>query len=106
MKQILFLLSFISLDINAQQVERNENKSILTYSITSGVNNTFGYDVYSNSKKLIQQTSIPCLSGNEGFKTKASAEKIAQLVIQKIEKGEMPPSISIKEMEELKVLSK
>jgi hypothetical protein len=53
---------------------------------------------------MIHQPSAPGLPGNEGFKTKADAEKVAKLVIDKIKKGEMPPSVTKEEMEKLKVL--
>ena len=43
------------------------------------------------------------MPGNEGFKTKADASKVAQLVIGKIKKGEMPPTVTIEEMQKLKV---
>jgi len=76
----------------------------LTYKIIDAPNNTFCYDVFANGKLMIHQTSIPALPGNEGFKTKADAEKVAQLVITKIKKGEMPPTINIDEMRKLKVI--
>ena len=53
---------------------------------------------------MIHQTSAPGLPGNEGFKTKTDAEKVAQLVIDKIEKGEMPPTISIDEIKKLNAI--
>jgi hypothetical protein len=53
---------------------------------------------------LIHQPSIPGLRGNEGFKTKANAENVAKLVIEKLKKGEMPPTVTIDEMKKLKVL--
>ena len=53
---------------------------------------------------MIHQTSAPALSGNEGFKTKEDASKVAALAIGKIRKGEMPPTISIDEMKKLKVI--
>ena len=53
---------------------------------------------------MIHQTSAPAVSGNEGFKTKEDATKVALLVIEKIRKGEMPPTISIDEMKKLNVL--
>ena len=53
---------------------------------------------------MIHQTSAPALPGNEGFKTKKDASKIALLVIDKIRKGEMPPTISIDEMKKLNVI--
>jgi hypothetical protein len=76
----------------------------LTYKIIDAPNNTFCYDVYADSKLLIHQTSIPAMPGNEGFKTKQDAEKVAVLVIDKIRKGEMPPTVNIEELKKLKVI--
>jgi hypothetical protein len=70
----------------------------LTYKIIDAPDHTFCYDIYADGKLMIHQTSIPAVPGNEGFKTKADAEKVAQLVIAKIKKGEIPPTISIEEM--------
>jgi hypothetical protein len=53
---------------------------------------------------LIIQPNKPGLSGNEGFKTQEQAQKVAELVIEKIKKGEMPPTVTIEELSELGVL--
>jgi hypothetical protein len=53
---------------------------------------------------MIHQLSIPAMPGNDGFKTKADATKVAQLVIDKIKKGEMPPTVSIEELKKLNVI--
>ena len=50
---------------------------------------------------MIHQSSIPGLPGNEGFKTKDDAIKVAEMVVYKIRNGEMPPTVSIDEMESL-----
>ena len=76
----------------------------LTYKIIPVANNTFCYDVLADGKILIHQPSKPGLPGNEGFKTRASAEKVAQLIITKIKKGEMPPSVTTDELKKLNVL--
>jgi len=76
-----------------------------TYKIIKVVNNTYCYNIFSNGVLLIHQTSIPGISGTEGFKKKSAAEKVAKLVISKIEKGEMPPSISIAELKQLKAIN-
>ena len=76
----------------------------LTYEIIDAPNKTFGYDVYADGKSMIHQTSIPAMPGNEGFETKADAEKVAKLVINKIKKGEMPPTVSVEELQQLKVI--
>lgn len=76
----------------------------ITYKLIPGINDTWGYDILVNDKLTIHQPSIPSLPGNEGFKTKEGAEKVAKLVIKKMKKGEMPPSIDAEEMKKLKVI--
>ena len=76
----------------------------LTYKIIPAANHTFCYDVLADGKILIHQPSKPGLPGNEGFKTKAAAAKVAQLIITKIKKGEMPPSVTTEELKKLNVL--
>jgi hypothetical protein len=76
----------------------------ITYQLIPGINNTWGYDILVNDKLTIHQPSIPSLPGNEGFKTKEGAEKVAKLVIEKMKKGEMPPSIDEKELKKLKAI--
>ena len=65
---------------------------------------TWGYGIYVNGERFIHQPSKPGLPGNRGFDTKAKAQKVAELIIKKMKKGEMPPSVSIAEMKELNTL--
>ena len=76
----------------------------LSYKIIPAANHTFCYDVLADGKVLIHQPSKPGLPGNEGFKTKAEAEKVAQLIITKIKNGEMPPSVTTDELKKINVL--
>ena len=76
----------------------------LTYKIIDAPKHTYGYDVFADGRLMIHQTSAPALPGDEGFKTKEDAAKVALLVIDKIRKGQMPPTISIDEMKKLNVL--
>jgi hypothetical protein len=117
MKTILILFACImSLNLNAQSnavqtpavsrstTEESKKDTCYTWTIISAANNTWCYDIYKEKHLLIHQTSIPGLPGNEGFKTKTDAEKVAKLVIEKIKKGEMPPTVTIEEMKKLNVL--
>ena len=76
----------------------------ITYKIIPAANNTWCYDVLMEGKLFIHQASAPGLPGNEGFKTKLSAAKVAELIISKMKKGEMPPSVTIEEMKKLKAI--
>jgi|WetSurMetagenome_2_1015567.scaffolds.fasta_scaffold306131_2 hypothetical protein len=78
--------------------------STITYQVISGINDTWGYDILVDQKLKIHQPSVPGLPGNDGFKTKERAEKVAKLVIDKMKKGEMPPAITVEEMKKLNVI--
>jgi hypothetical protein len=82
----------------------NHKSANYSFVVISSVNRTFGYDIYKGKKHLIHQPTIPGLPGNEGFKAKSDAEKVARLVIGKLNNGEMPPSVTIGEMKKLKGL--
>jgi hypothetical protein len=44
------------------------------------------------------------MPGNNGFKSKESAQKVAQLVKDKITKGETRPTVTIAELKQLKAI--
>lgn len=76
----------------------------ISYQLIPSESNTWGYDIFVDGSKIIHQPSRPALPGNSGFDTKEKAQKIANLVIEKIKKGEMPPTISTEEMQKAGVL--
>jgi hypothetical protein len=84
--------------------KREQNETKYTFKIVPSLNYTWCYDIYKNGKMLIHQKSIPGLPGDDGFKRKSDAKKVARLVVEKLEKGVMPPSVTIEEMKNLKVL--
>lgn len=90
---------------NAQFPAANSfNSSTLSYKIIKAANSSFCYDIYADGRIMIHQPSIPGMPGNEGFKTQQQAISVAKLVISKIKKGEMPPSVTIEEMKKLKAI--
>jgi hypothetical protein len=105
---LLFLIVFsLSSLISTAQEKPKDNpyeKANLTSKIIDAANHTFGYDILLDGKTLIHQPSIPAMPGNEGFKNKCDAEKTAKLVISKIRKGEMPPTITVEELKNMKVI--
>jgi hypothetical protein len=72
---------------------------IKTIPVTHG----FGYDIYVDNKLFIHQTSIPAVAGNNGFATKAEAENVAKKVIEKMQKGDALPTMSVTELKALGV---
>jgi hypothetical protein len=117
MKSYLILVTItISLNLYAQTALDNSKgltkshavettrEANYTYIIISSENKTWGYDIYMGKRLFIHPPCVPGLPGNEGFKTKADAEKVGRLVIEKIKKGEMPPTVTIEEMKKIKVI--
>ena len=111
----LFFIAFSPFGVAGQTVKSSNTEisfpgasqfanTQLTYKIIPAANHTFCYDVLADGKILIHQPSKPGLPGNEGFKTKAAAEKVAKLIISKIKKDEMPPSVTTEELKKLNVL--
>lgn len=62
---------------------------------------TYGYMIFINGDLVVEQSSIPGLPGNKGFERPEDAGKVADLVMDKILKNEMPPSVTADEMKKL-----
>lgn len=59
----------------------------------------WAYRIYLRYKLLINQPVVPAVDGNLPFKSEADARKIAELAASKIAKGQMPPTLSIEEIQ-------
>ena len=68
-----------------------------------GAAHGMGYDIYNGAKRMIHQTSIPGVQGNNGFATHEDAEVIAKLVVKKLEANQGFPTISIEELDSLHI---
>ncbi len=99
---LLFILSGsrvaaqISMPKQAKQISQSVND--FTFKTFKNADNTFGYDIFNSGKKLIHQATIPGRSGTAGFRTEKDAEKVANMAIDKMKKGIMPPTIDEKEL--------
>ena len=76
----------------------------LSYKIIEGIDHTYGYEISLNGRILVHQPSIPCLKGTKGFVRKEEARKVAELVIAKIRKGIMPPTVTVQELKTVGVV--
>ncbi len=104
-----FLVSCQNHTSNSSTAQESQTASAqtgqnITYEIIPEQNNTFGYDISVNGKKLIHQEHVPAMPGTLGFKTAAQAQKVAEFLIQKMKKGEGLPAISPAELNQLGVL--
>lgn len=76
----------------------------ITTKIIPAAKNTFGYDILLYGRPLVHQPHIPGLPGNEGFTTKERAQKVADFVVKKIRRNEMPPTVTIDDLNNMSVL--
>lgn len=79
------------------------NNTDTTYRIIPSSDGRYGYEILIKGKGLIRQLSIPGRAGTEGFKSKADAKKVAELVLKKLSQGMMPPTIEESELIKLKI---
>jgi hypothetical protein len=102
----LFLASFCQDFTHQKRADSARNQidaDSVSYAIISVNKNEFGYDIFRDNKLLIHQPQIPGVPGNKGFETKAEAEKVAALMVEKIRKGIFPPTVTIDELKNLKI---
>jgi hypothetical protein len=76
----------------------------LSYSVIPGINSTWGYNIYSEGQLVIHQDCRPGQPGNEGFRTREDAGKVAERVIEKMINGYWPPTIETEELKQLEAI--
>ncbi len=59
--------------------------------------------IFIDGYLVVLQNHIPALPGLRGFTCPEDALRVADLMIEKIRKNEMPPSITPEEMQKLNV---
>ena len=76
-----------------------------SYKVIFKENTGWGYQIFDGSKMLINQEHIPAVQGTKGFETKEHAEIAAKFILNKIDNGIFPPTISPQELDSLGVYS-
>ena len=76
----------------------------ISIKIIPAINKTFGYDIFLYGRPLVHQPHIPGIPGNEGFTTRKRAQKVAEFVVKKIRRNEMPPTVTIEDLNKMDVL--
>lgn len=82
-------------------IPQPENIQLQTFKTTNG----WGYDIVKDDKVYIHQEIIPAIEGFKSFITKEEAEKVGNLVIQKIKqkKGGGLPQVTNEEIDSLQI---
>jgi hypothetical protein len=92
---------------SVQEIKQQENpytNAEISTKIIPSVNNTFGYDILLYGRTFVHQPNIPGLPGNEGFATQERAQTVAEFVAKKIRNNEVPPTVTIDDLNTMGVL--
>ena len=81
-------------------------KTRLTAMVTKANNHRYGYYILADGNILIDQKTIPAVPGNNGFISVAEAKRTADFAIKKLKQGEMPPTISVTDLQKLHITIK
>ena len=91
-----------------QKAKTNDTSALqvnqYTYNTTFSPDLGWGYQILNNGNLYINQPHIPAIPGKEGFTDEAKAIKTALFIINKLENNIFPPTISVDELDSLKVL--
>ncbi len=68
------------------------------------VDHGWGYQIYDGSTMLIKQEHIPSVPGINGFETQEKAEIAAKYVLDQVQEGNFPPTVSPEILESIGAL--
>lgn len=63
----------------------------------------WGYEILNNKKVYIHQEIIPAIEGRKAFVNKADAEKVANLLLKKLQQKKGLPQITLEEIDSLQI---
>ncbi|MDQ3189969.1 MAG: DUF4907 domain-containing protein [Bacteroidota bacterium] len=106
---VIFLIFIIKLSVpenlfNNKASEKAGKNPEIRMEVFRSEKGAWGYNIYLKNKLYIHQEHVPGINGNVGFRTKEDAEKTAALVMEKIKNKIIHPTVSMKELDSLKVL--
>ena len=109
MKYLIILIPFcFAISCTEKEVPKPskqvEKKVSFNYNITYNDSLGWGYELIKENKVFIKQETIPAIQGNKGFKTKEDAENVAEFALEKLKNNQGFPSITKKELIELRVI--
>ena len=94
----------ISADQDVKQQKNPYANAEITIKILPSTSKTFGYDILVYGRPIVHQPTIPGLPGNKGFTTGKRARTVAEFVVKKIRNNEMPPTVTIEDLNNMGVL--
>jgi hypothetical protein len=76
----------------------SESAAAYRYQVIEAPEHTFGYDIFKGDAMFIHQPHVPGVAGVKGFAREDQAKKAAELMIEKMKSGVIPPTLSEEEI--------
>jgi hypothetical protein len=89
--QLFLLVLFFIASCGEKPKKESSFSTKITVNDTSG----YGYEIYNNNKLYIRQPIIPAVEGNKAFSARSDAQKTADYIVNKLENGITPPTVSV-----------
>lgn len=104
LSSFFLLLEIMSCTPKKDRAERTEVDPKYTYIVTQSPKGGWGYQIYKDSTLFIDQPTIPAIGGGLEFETLQDANRIAELVVSKLQTRKIGlPTVSIHELDSLQV---
>jgi hypothetical protein len=94
----MYRLAILLILLVACHTQKTETAPDIAATVSTSECGGYGYTIHLNGKLFLNQPCMPALNGVQGFPTKETARQAAELVISKIRKGQLPPALSINEI--------
>lgn len=106
---IALIFAFASCSQSSKDQEINSSDNEVVVNVSDGIQavvleygpGEFGYQILENGKLLIDQQHIPAVQGLKRFKTREEAQRLGEHVKSMIQKGIMPPTVSMSDLDSL-----
>lgn len=95
---MFFACIFMLIGFSFGQTKSLQPTPAYSFRIKQAANQTWGYQIFKGEKMMIDQPTIPGVSGDNGFVNAKQARLVAQKVIQKLKNGIFPPQIGLEEL--------
>jgi hypothetical protein len=100
---VLFaIITFLIIVLTLIFSSRINNDNEYTYRIIKIDGGYWGYEIQFNDKIFIHQEHIPAVQGMHRFNSKADAQKVAELLVYRLN-NKLSPGISKKDLQELQI---
>jgi hypothetical protein len=103
---LIFAITLVFADSKCRKINEraNNDSEVKCYFKLVGSNeNGWMYQIYWNEEMIIDQDVIPAAGGMQKFSSYGDAKRTAELVLAKLKKTNVLPSISLQDLDSLNV---